>query len=243
MLTRIAASAAALILATTAAIAFAPGTALADCHVVGGIVMCAAHDASRRHGSHGGGGPAKNKGVGNGCQNQGNGVPLAVCTANVPAAPRVASIDLAWNARGLIQPPAPQIHWSPEPRTYVRLRTGLWVDPADFQPLQSDPPVVAGGQTVIAYATPKRAEWNLVETTIVCRDGGTPHGTSCGYTYQHSSANQTDGKYQISATIVWGVTWTCTGNCDQAGGTLADLRMTSTTQLPVDEIQTESQPG
>jgi len=248
MLKKLAAPAVALVLGTAMLTAVNPGTALAGCKEVDGIVICDAEDADLVPGSNGGSGGTGNggnTGPNNGCQNQGNGVPGQGCTNNPPGqVEQIPSIDLAFQARGLLQPPPPDIHWTPEPRTYVRLRTGLWIDQEGFGGLQTDPPVVAGGQTVIAIATPKRVEWNLVETTIQCQNAGSPDGTECGYTYQRSSAAQPGGKYQITATVVWGVRWTCEGNCHPgAGGPLDDISMTATAQLPVDEIQTESQPG
>ncbi|HEU5158025.1 MAG TPA: hypothetical protein VFU43_13600 [Streptosporangiaceae bacterium] len=248
MLKRLAASAAALVFGAALTVAWSPGTALADCKVIDKVAVCDASDADHQGGSGSGSNGSGNGGAtgpNNGCQNQGNGIPGQGCLNNPPGpVQQIPSIDLAWDARGLLEPPPPRIRWSPEPRTYVRLRTGLWVEPAGFAPLHTEPPVEAGGQTVTAFATPKRVEWNLVETTIQCRSAGSPDGTQCGYSYQRSSAAQPGGRYQITATVVWDVTWTCEGaNCDSDGGDLADITMTSTAQLPVDEIQTESQPG
>jgi hypothetical protein len=247
MLKRLAAPAVALLLGATMATALPPGTAMADCHEDGGVVICDANDGGQQAGSGGndagGSGNGGATGPGPGCQNQGGGVPGQGCTNNPPAAQQdILSSEWAAQARSLLQPPAPEIHWTPEPRTYVQLRTGLWLDPQTFDALQS-PPAGAGGETVVAYATPKRVEWNLVESTIQCPNAGSPDGTQCGYTYKRSSAAQPGGNYQITATAVYDVTWICTGDCDQANGRLADLVMPATDQLPVDEIQTESQPG
>jgi hypothetical protein len=245
MLTRLAATAAGIILCAALAVVLTPAAATADCEVIAGVAYCEADDEIQQRGSgnnndnNGGNSPPNN-----GCQNQGNGVPGQGCTEGAPAAPEVASIDLAWQARGLLGPPTPTIHWSPEPRSYVRLRTGLWVEPGDFAGLRTDPPITAGEQTVTAIATPKHVEWNLVEKTIRCSTAGSPDGTECGYTYQRSSAGRPGGEYQITATVVWSVAWTCEGDCDPgAGGPLDDITASSTALLPVDEIQTESQPG
>jgi hypothetical protein len=252
MLKRLAAPAVAFVLGATIAIALPSGTALADCHTdPNGVITCDASDSGGQNGSgggdnnSGGSGNGGNTGPGNGCQNQGNGQIGQGCTAGAPAArqaPAIPAVQWAAQARSQLQPPPPAIRWTPEPRTYVQLRTGLWIEPATFETLHS-PPAGAGAEQVVATATPQRVEWNLVETTIDCPNAGSSGGTQCGYTYQRSSAGQPGGKYQITATVVYEVTWNCRGDCDQLSGTLDDLPMSATAQLPVDEIQTESQPG
>jgi hypothetical protein len=244
MLTRLTATASVVILGAALAVALPAGPAHADCVVVNDVISCAASDADQKRGS--GGSSDGGNGSNNSpdlCTGLPNGLPGVACTINAPApVQRIPSIDLAQQARGDLELPAPHIHWSPQPRTYVELRTGLWVDPADFG--RFDKSVTAGGQVVTAHATPKYVTWNLVETTIHCRNAGGADGTACGYTYQHSSADHPDGTYHITATITWGVTWNCAGDCDPgAGSALDDISMASAAQLPVDEIQTESQPG
>lgn len=246
MLTRLTATASVFILGAALAPALPPATARADCKVVHLVVDCAASDSDQKDGSGGagnGGNGGDNSGPGIGCPDQGNGAPGLVCPITAPPpVQQVPSIDLAMNARDLLGLPAPNIHWAPQPRTYVQLRTGLWVDQANFA--RFDKSVTAGGQTVTAHATPKYVTWDLVETSIQCTNAGSANGTTCGYTYERASASQPDGKYHITATTTWGVTWECAGACDpDAGGALDDISMTSAAQLPVDEIQTESQPG
>ncbi|XVQ12694.1 hypothetical protein ACQP1W_09100 [Spirillospora sp. CA-255316] len=156
-----------------------------------------------------------------------------------PAAP--ATVDLAEEARASAELPIPTVHTSPEDRTYVRVRTGLWVE--GFVPVQTEP-IVVGGQNIQATATPRRVEWNLGETTLTCDGPGDRNATTCSHTYQRSSAQAPGGAYRITAKIIWSVTWTCTGpECDAASGTLGDLDSPSLpTPLVVDEIQTQTQP-
>ncbi|HZB31685.1 MAG TPA: hypothetical protein VE465_16110 [Streptosporangiaceae bacterium] len=245
MLTRFTATAGAFILGAALAVVLPPAAARADCKVINDIAYCDASDTDKRRGSggSGGGNGGGNTGPGIGCPDDGTGVPGGVCDPTPPAAVQeIPSINLAFDARGSLGLPAPRIHWSPDPRTYVQLRTGLWVDQADFSPFTRS--VTAGDQTVTVTATPKNVRWALVETTINCPNAGNPDGTACGYTYQRSSAGQPGGKYHITATITWGVEWQCDGDeCDGDGGPLDDISMSSTAELPVDEIQTESQPG
>ncbi|MGK5553316.1 hypothetical protein ACSNOI_17025, partial [Actinomadura kijaniata] len=147
-----------------------------------------------------------------------------------------ATVELAEMARTTAKLPVPIVHTSPDKKTYVRMRTGLWVD--NFVPVETDP-ISAGDQTVQATATPKSVTWQLGETTLACNDGGSKDGKTCGYTYKRSSTGQPGGAYQITATITWEVTWTCQGaECDAPSGTLADLTMPSAaTPLVVSEIQ------
>lgn len=162
--------------------------------------------------------------------------------ANPPPAALPAT-EVAMEARAAIQPPQPTVYTAPANRTYVRLRTGLWV--GGFREVRQ--PLTLGGTTVILYAEPKTVTWNMGESTITCQDAGSRSGKTCGYTYNRSSADQPNGKYRISATINWYLHWRCTGGlCDAAGGDWgADSMESRTTEadLAVGEVQTESRPG
>lgn len=166
-----------------------------------------------------------------------------------PAAPAVSTADVVQVAMDSMSRPRPQLHTSPRTRTYVGLRTFLWVDRAQWRTQTATASV--DGQTVSARSVPTAVEWNLGEKIITCTGRGTPYNPdgpmdqpgSCTYTYQRSSAGQPGRKYQISATIKWRVSWTCTGACDTAGGDLGLLSSTTVAQLPVGEIQTGSQAG
>ena len=159
----------------------------------------------------------------------------------LPSQPTRSTISMAEEARSLATLPVPTVHTAPEGKTYVRVRTALWVE--GFVPV-STPPVSAGDQTVQATATPKSVTWKLGETELTCNGPGSRDGSTCSYTYKRSSARQPNGAYQVTATITWGVEWTCAGSeCDAPGGTLDDMEMTSTPyQLTVGEIQTNSRP-
>jgi hypothetical protein len=120
----------------------------------------------------------------------------------------------------------------------------LWLRPGEFVKVTA--PAIAGGQTVTAIAEPKDVTWKMGESTVICDTEGSPHGTACGYTYQRSSANQSTGKYAISVTITWDISWTCAGvGCQADQGTYPDPTMSTTTDttLVVGEVQTESRPG
>ncbi|GGT87595.1 hypothetical protein [Actinomadura citrea] len=146
---------------------------------------------------------------------------------------------LVQQARASAQFPVPTVHTAPKGKTFVRLRTSLWVD--GFTVVQTQP-ITVGAQTVQATANPSSVTWNLGETQIVCQDAGSKDGKTCGYTYTRASAGQPGGAWQITATITWKITWTCQGaDCDAAGGALDDQTMTSQpTPLVVSEIQTNT---
>lgn len=157
--------------------------------------------------------------------------------------PRIPTIDVAYNAENQLALPAPRVHTSPARKTYVELRTGLWVDPGDFA--REEAPATVPGQTVTAVATPKSVTWNMGESTVTCDTAGSPKGTACGYSYKRSSAGRPGGKYAIAVTVTWNVFWTCQGDCDAAQGTYDQptMSMTTNTTLAVGEVQTESRPG
>jgi hypothetical protein len=88
--------------------------------------------------------------------------------------------------------------------------------------------VSAGATTVTVTAAPSQVVWDLGPSSIACYDSGEPWKqgmsdtatTSCGYAYQTSSAGQPDGRFAISATIRYQVTWTCSGACPTTRGDL-----------------------
>jgi hypothetical protein len=165
--------------------------------------------------------------------------------AAAPAPPqRIPTIDVAYNAQNQLVLPAPHVHTSPAGKTYVELRTGLWVNPGDFA--HEEAPATVPGQTVTAIAEPKDITWKMGEgRSVTCKTAGRPNGTRCGYTYHRSSASQPGGKYAIAVTVTWNVYWTCQGACDAAQGTYAQptMAMTTNTTLAVGEVQTQSRPG
>ena len=162
------------------------------------------------------------------------------------AAPLAAlpATEVAMEARAALMPPRPVVHTAPANRTYVQLRTGLWV--GRFTAV--DRPLSLGGTTVVLHAHPRYVTWNMGEhRTITCHTAGSRNGKTCGYTYERSSAALPNRTYRISATITWYLNWTCTGGfCDAQGGDWGADSMESRTReadLAVGEVQTESRPG
>lgn len=137
--------------------------------------------------------------------------------------------------------PTPVVNTAPSDKTYVGLRTGLWVD--NFVSVET-PRIGDGDQQVWAVATPKHVAWDLGEKTMTCNGAGSASSMECSYTYSRASASAPGGTYKITATIVWGLTWHCEGSdCDSNFGTLDDMSMTSTPHsLVVGEIQANTRP-
>jgi hypothetical protein len=241
MLTRFTSAISIAILATGAAIALNPALASASekpkVHARTTFTQKIPGNSGRPSGGGGGkAGPPP-------CPANTNCNTMGAGNAAVPAV-QVRTIDVAFDAYDQLEPPAPHVHTSPANKTYVQLRTGLWLDPGDYK--QETAVASAGGQTVTAIGDPKSVTWHMGEDTVTCNSAGSRAGTKCGYTYKRSSAGQPNGKYAISVTVTWNTRWTCEGvQCDAAGGTFDQptMSMTTNTTLAVGEVQTESRPG
>ncbi|WP_131738548.1 hypothetical protein [Actinomadura roseirufa] len=166
-------------------------------------------------------------------------VPVDGGGGGAPAPAPVSTAALLERALSSAAFPVPTVHTAPADKTYVRLKTALWVD--GFRTVSTEP-AKAGAQLVRATATPLKVVWDLGEKKLECLDGGSKSGTTCHYTYQRSSAGQSGGTYKITATIRWRVEWSCVGaDCQGNGGLLDPQEMTSPpTPLAVSEIQTNN---
>ncbi|GAA4224311.1 hypothetical protein GCM10022254_03460 [Actinomadura meridiana] len=158
--------------------------------------------------------------------------------APLGAAP-ASTADLVATARAATAFPVPIVHTAPADKTYVGLRTSLWVE--GFGNVQTEP-IEGDGQLVQLVATPKSVTWDLGEKKITCEDGGSKNGKTCTYRYARSSASQPGGSYKITATITWDVSWTCRGaGCDAQEGDLDPNTVSSApTPFIVGEIQTNT---
>ncbi|WP_443104101.1 hypothetical protein [Actinomadura sp. 3N407] len=156
-----------------------------------------------------------------------------------PAPAAATTLDWVAAAESSARLPAPVVHTAPDGKTYVRMRTSLWVD--GFEVVRTEP-IGDDGQSIQATANPVSVTWNMGEAQKKCEDAGSKEGKSCNYTYQRSSAGQPAGAYQITATITWHLTWTCEGPaCDPQGGDLGPESVTSQpAPLVVSEIQTNT---
>ncbi|MGK2852997.1 MAG: hypothetical protein ACSLE3_02635 [Microbacteriaceae bacterium] len=100
----------------------------------------------------------------------------------------------------------------------------------------------AGGVTVIATATARQVVWDLGDgTQVTCTNPGTPYQASygkaaspdCGHVYNQSSATQPGGRYTVSATSQWVITWEGAGQT----GTIVLNGLTRTAAIAVGEAQ------
>jgi hypothetical protein len=165
------------------------------------------------------------------------------CTSAGPAT--TCNVQIIWTAPGQQPgPPTPEqlastafqlmhlakadIHTAPEPpaATYIGVENWLWIPPGQWATLRKS--VTAGATTVTVEAAPAQIVWNLGPNPITCYGPGEAWGqgmtdaasTTCGYTYKETSDSEPHGRFQITATIRYQVTWSCSGTCPTNGGDL-----------------------
>lgn len=132
-------------------------------------------------------------------------------------------------------------------RTYIGVPVWLWVD---------SPTNVTWGPfertmdfRTVSYrfdAQVDRIVWDLGDgTSVTCGLGqaydttmGVVDSPGCGDRYEHTSAGQPGGKYPVTATSYWNVTWSGAG---QSGS--FDLEFTSSTEVEVLELQSVNVSG
>lgn len=100
----------------------------------------------------------------------------------------------------------------------------------------------AGGITVAATARVQEITWDMGDgTEVVCSTAGTPYEASygnrkspnCGHVYQNSSSRESGGKYMVTASSDWVITWQGAGQT----GTIRLDGLTRTTEIAVGEAQ------
>lgn len=168
-------------------------------------------------------------------------------------APEAADVARLALARIALPPPLPFTAPPRDTAGLVGIATWLWVDPAQWHPLEATAAVP--GLAVTATVTPVRTRWDMGEgrgkPAEVCDGPGTPYdprtadrlqATSCSYVFQWASDDHRhelpgadgDDLYHASAAITWAVRWT-----DSLGGagTLPDMTTTTPFDLRIGEIQ------
>ena len=133
----------------------------------------------------------------------------------------------------------------PEFHTYVHIDNWMWVPPGQWRDLRLT--VSAGATSVTVTAGPTRVEWDMGSDTKRCyaagrawRMGMTDAAkTTCSFAYE-TLENPKGDTHNVSAQIVYSVTWTCSGACLSPSGDLGEIAAPSgeTTTIEVRQRQT-----
>ncbi|RQX02829.1 ATP/GTP-binding protein [Micromonospora arida] len=125
----------------------------------------------------------------------------------------------------------------------VGLPIWLWnkVSPSTWGPITRTAAVP--GRSVTATATAQKIVWTMGDgSSVTCTTPGTPYQPSygnkkspdCGYSgYSQPSSTQAEGRYTVTATTSWLVTWS--GGGGTTGSQTVDLSSTAT--IDIDELQ------
>ena len=158
--------------------------------------------------------------------------------------PRGVAVDpqtLATQAVASVAIPTPAISTSPtNDRLYTQVRTWLWVDDGWWRSYSAT--ASAGGVTTTVNAIPRRAVWTMGDgggTTcngpgVEWRRGMRDDATYCSYIYRRSSAQQQSGKYTLSVTVTFEITWT--SNTGESGA-LPAISRSASRQVEVGQVQ------
>ncbi|MEV4706769.1 hypothetical protein [Actinoplanes sp. NPDC049316] len=152
---------------------------------------------------------------------------------------------LAQEAVKHLKLPAPKIRLNPASDSpaidvpqVVFVPTWMWVDGSVWSPRTATASLA--GLSVTAVGTPTKVNWSTGDGgSRQCGKGtawtaGTDPASAspdCGHTYTSPSRSSPSGKYTVTATITWRITWSGGG----ATGTEPDL--TSTADVPVQVVE------
>lgn len=166
------------------------------------------------------------------------------------AGPAVTPEILAQRAYRFLPLPAPMIHTNPPPtgEQLVNLPTLLWADRATWGARRATASVP--GLAVTVTAMPTTITWRMGDGgVVVCHGPGAPFNPravrqdqagACSYSYRRASAGALAGRFAVTATTTWRITWTASGGA--GGGTLPPLSRSSQTALRVAEVQAINTP-
>ena len=132
-------------------------------------------------------------------------------------------------------------------RSYVGVPIWLWPNSktaTNWGPYEKT--ATLGGQTITATAKVSSIQWNMGDgNTVSCGDGtpyspgfGYAQSPNCGHKYTKTSASQPGGKYPITVTSNWVVSWTGGGQSGEI-----DLTTTSSTEVEILELQSVNVPN
>ncbi len=163
----------------------------------------------------------------------------------VPAiAPLPPAAVLAREAADELLLPAPRLEMSPaaDRDQVVGFPTWLWLDPASLSPRSRT--VAVPGESVTAGAVPVSTTWVLGDgSTLTCTGAGTPYTSGvapaaaspdCGHTYSQPSVGQPGGRFAVTVTTRWQISWAGAGQA----GVLPELARSAVGSVRVAEVQT-----
>lgn len=174
------------------------------------------------------------------------GLPICVTLQRQDAEDALDAASVARTLRDRLDLPRPQMRTSPQApvKALVGLETWLWVEPAQWEPVELSSSL--GGITVTVTARPVQSLWDMGEGTKACsgpgrvwRAGlGQDATTPCGFTYSSTSLREPEGRFEVAATLRYSITWTCSGGCAASTGDLGTLdSLADTADLEVGERQ------
>lgn len=162
-----------------------------------------------------------------------------------PPPQHVTAAQLAQVARAALLLVPPRIHVSPSGRGYVGMGVWVWAsNEKKTRHVVATVPRLGLSATVTATRTgltltPGTPDATLHPATGHCTGLGTPYTGSttppCGITYLRASASTPDQAWKMTASFTWTVHWT--GN-DGTNGPMAPGTYTTTTRIPIGEVQT-----
>ncbi|WP_026284556.1 hypothetical protein [Salinispora arenicola] len=155
--------------------------------------------------------------------------------------PVVSPAVLARQARARLDLPRVVIRMNPPGDQLVNLPAWLALDQGSWGSHSATASVP--GVSVTATARPVKASWSMGDgVTVTCDGPGTQwaSGTDpakaspdCGHVYRRSSAGSPGGRYSVTVTVTWEVTWAGAGQ----SGTVPGLTTTGQVQTRVQESQ------
>jgi len=177
------------------------------------------------------------------------GTPAAPVAPGAPPAPPPppSAAVVAQIAISQLDLTAATPHLSADPNLAVGLPVWLWVEqsPTTTGPVSTT--ATAGPTSVTAVATVSRIDWSMgpAGAVVSCAGPGTPapagpifqgnNSPDCGYSYALRSLRERTGglgKWPVTATTVWNITWFGAGQAGAQG-----LSLTSRTAVEVGELQ------
>lgn len=161
----------------------------------------------------------------------------------------VSPAVLARQAYRFLPLPVPTIHTNPpaDRQQLANLPTWLWLGRESWGLRTATASIPGLSATVTAI--PVRVTWTMGDGgRVLCGGPGSAFDPaqptrqpSCGYTYRRSSAGQPAGRFTVTATTTWNITWTASGSVT-GGGTLPPLTRSAQTALAVAEVQAINTP-